>query len=137
MKTVTVETSTNNCQIVVKENIRFSVPAYLENTYSSIFVITDDTVAPLYADDVVQSVAENGYDVQIKAILSGEASKSMEMYEALQTSLLKAGVDRKGLIIALGGGVVGDLAGFVAATFMRGIDYIQMPTTILAHDSSV
>ena len=137
MKTLTVETSTNNYQIVIKENIRFSVPDYLEKTYSSIFVITDETVAPLYADDVVQSFAENGYDVQIKAIPSGEASKSMEMYEALQTSLLKAGVDRKGLIIALGGGVVGDLAGFVAATFMRGIDYIQMPTTILAHDSSV
>src|SRR5699024_11472902 len=86
---------------------------------------------------VVQSFAENGYDVQIKAIPSGEASKSMEMYEALQTSLLKAGVDRKGLIIALGGGGVGDLAGFVAASFLRGIDYIQMPTKILVIDDSV
>src|SRR5699024_4380119 len=51
--------------------------------------------------------------------------------------LLEANLDRQSLIIALGGGVVGDLSGFVAATYMRGIDYIQMPTTILAHDSSV
>src|SRR5699024_2477208 len=98
MKTLTVETSTSNYHIVIKKNIRFSVPDYLEKTYSSRFVITDETVAPLYADDGVQSFAETGYDVQIKAIPSGEASKSMEMYEALQTSLLKAGVDRKGLI---------------------------------------
>src|SRR5699024_11089474 len=113
MKTLTVETSTNNYQIVIKENIRFSVPVYLKKTYSSIIVNKDETVGTNDADDVVQSCAENGYDVQIKAIPSRDASKSMEMYEALQTSLLKAGVDRKGLIIALGGGVVGDLAGFV------------------------
>lgn len=137
METLTVQTSTNNYQIVIKENIRFIVPHYLDKTYSSIFIITDETVASLYADDVFDSFKETGYDVKIEIIPSGEASKSMDMYETLQTSLLKAGVDRKGLIVALGGGVVGDLAGFVAATFMRGIDYIQVPTTILAHDSSV
>src|SRR5699024_11217081 len=110
MKTLTVETSTNNYQIVIKEDIRFSVPDYLEKAYSSIFVITDETVAPLYADDVVQSFAENGYVVQIKASPSGEASQSMEMYEALQTALLKGGVDRKGVICPESGRSQGGIA---------------------------
>ncbi|HLQ95228.1 MAG TPA: 3-dehydroquinate synthase [Pseudogracilibacillus sp.] len=137
MNTLTVQTSTNNYEIVIEEGIRFSVSMYLKKDYSSVFIITDDTVASLYAGDVSHSLQKQGYIVKTEVIPSGEISKSMEMYETLQTSLLEAGMDRKGLIIALGGGVVGDLAGFVAATFMRGIDYIQMPTTILAHDSSV
>src|SRR5699024_11996407 len=70
-------------------------------------------------------------------INKSEASNSIKMYYDLQTKAIENGLDRQSLIIALGGGVVGDLAGFVAATFMRGIDYIQIPTTILAHDSSV
>src|SRR5699024_9349766 len=70
-------------------------------------------------------------------ISSGEQSKNIETYYKLQTEAIQNGLDRHSLIIALGGGVVGDLAGFVAATFLRGVDYIQVPTTILAHDSSV
>src|SRR5690625_701844 len=70
-------------------------------------------------------------------IPAGEKSKNIETFYKLQTEAIEHGLDRNSLIIALGGGVVGDLAGFAAATFMRGIDYIQMPTTILAHDSSV
>ncbi|OGX61465.1 MAG: 3-dehydroquinate synthase, partial [Paenibacillus sp. RIFOXYA1_FULL_44_5] len=67
----------------------------------------------------------------------GEASKSLARLEKLVTIALEAGLDRSSTIIALGGGVVGDLAGFAAASFMRGIRFIQIPTTILAHDSSV
>src|SRR5699024_5048172 len=63
--------------------------------------------------------------------------KSINNYYKIHTRAIEAGLDRNSLIIALGGGVVGDIAGFVAATYMRGIDFIQMPTTILAHDSSV
>lgn len=70
-------------------------------------------------------------------IPSGEASKSFQNYYEIQSFALEKGLDRKSLVIALGGGVVGDLAGFVAATYMRGIPFIQVPTTLLAHDSSV
>src|SRR5699024_8613833 len=72
-----------------------------------------------------------------KIIPPGEGSKNIGVYYEMQSYLIQSGLDRKSLIIALGGGVVGDLAGFVAATYMRGIDYIQIPTTVLAHDSSV
>lgn len=68
---------------------------------------------------------------------SGEQAKSMDMYTKLQSEAIRFHMDRSSCIIAFGGGVVGDLAGFVAATFMRGIDFIQMPTTLLAHDSAV
>src|SRR5699024_10466323 len=67
----------------------------------------------------------------------GEASKSFEHYYEIQTFALRQSLDRRSLIVALGGGVIGDLAGFVAATYMRGISFIQIPTTLLAHDSSV
>src|SRR5699024_8193719 len=67
----------------------------------------------------------------------GEEAKSFSRYEEVMTKALSFHLDRRSLVIALGGGVVGDLAGFVAATYMRGIPFVQMPTTLLAHDSSV
>lgn len=137
MKELKVKTSTNDYSVVLEEGLRFNVANYIHKNYSSIFVITDYTVAPLYLDDVIKSFKKQSISHDYYIIPSGEASKSMNMYETLQTKLLESQLDRKSLILALGGGVVGDLAGFVAATFMRGIDYIQMPTTILAHDSSV
>src|SRR5699024_9276236 len=75
--------------------------------------------------------------VDYSIIQHGEEAKGVDTYYKLLTDAITAGLDRQSLIIALGGGVVGDVAGFVSATFMRGIDYVQMPTTILAHDSSV
>ena len=98
-------------------------------------IITDEQIAPLYLNDIYQAL--QGEDVVHTVIPSGEATKSIEYYYQLQTTALENRLDRHSLIIALGGGVIGDLSGFVAATFMRGIDYIQVPTTILAHDSSV
>ena len=67
----------------------------------------------------------------------GEHAKTFDVYYECQTAALKYKLDRNSMILALGGGAVGDLAGFVAATFMRGIPFIQIPTTILAHDSAV
>src|SRR5699024_7013395 len=108
---------------------------YLSQKYTHIFIVTDDVIARLYLDDVLKGLDNrNVHSFQVPA---GETSKSIDMFHKLQTELLNHHLDRKSLIIALGGGVVGDLAGFVAATYMRGIDYVQVPTTILAHDSSV
>lgn len=135
MKQLSVKTSTHPYNIYIGQKIRFHLKQLINGKYSSILIITDEKVAPLYLDDLKGTLeGENVFDAVIR---HGEASKNIHTFYDLQTIALENNLDRKSLIIALGGGVIGDLAGFVAATFMRGIDYIQVPTTILAHDSSV
>lgn len=104
---------------------------------SPVLVISDTSVAPLYLEPCVAALAASGYKVESFIAPSGESSKSLEMLDKIVEQALLAGLDRKSTIVALGGGVVGDLAGFAAASFMRGIRFVQVPTTILAHDSSV
>ncbi len=94
-------------------------------------LITDDVVAPLYAERVRAALGPVG-DVTMVAIPSGEENKTRAMWEYATDDLLDTGFGRDGVVIALGGGVVGDLAGFVAATYMRGVPFVQMPTTLLA-----
>lgn len=136
MEKLFVQTSTHPYFIYIGEELRFSVTELLPKTYSSYFIITDDLVADLYLDDCFQSLPADAHIVH-SIIRHGEQAKGVDTYYKLLTDATTHGLDRQSLIIALGGGVVGDIAGFVAATFMRGIDYVQMPTTILAHDSSV
>ncbi|MCK5162056.1 MAG: 3-dehydroquinate synthase [Candidatus Aureabacteria bacterium] len=104
----------------------------------SIAVITNDVVAPLYLEAVKTSLRRAGLKVIAIVIPDGEKYKVFETAIDIYSKLLKAGVDRSHSIIALGGGVIGDLAGFVAATYLRGIPFIQVPTTLLAQvDASV
>lgn len=135
MEQMLIHSSTHDYTISVGSNLRFQLNEFITKDYSSYYIITDEIVAPLYLDDVKSNFQDKKVTVSI--IPSGEKSKHIDYYYKLQTEAIQSGLDRKSLIIALGGGVVGDLAGFVAATFMRGVDYLQMPTTILAHDSSV
>lgn len=101
-------------------------------------LITDGNVRPLYEGRAVASFREAGLDVHTLLIPPGEGSKSLDVAGTLYTGLLEAGIDRKSIVVALGGGVVGDVAGFVAATVLRGVDCVQVPTTLLAQvDSSV
>ncbi|MDF1542583.1 MAG: 3-dehydroquinate synthase [Anaerosomatales bacterium] len=101
-------------------------------------LVTDATVDALYGDTVAGSLSETGFDVVRIVVPPGEASKSWPSAGAVLEELAGAGVGRSDLIVALGGGVVGDLAGFCAAVYLRGIDYVQLPTTLLAQvDSSV
>lgn len=103
-----------------------------------LFVVTNDTVGELYADTVVSSARAAGLDVSLILIPDGESFKNLDTVNLIYTELLKARADRSVALAALGGGVTGDIAGFAAATFMRGIPYIQVPTTLLAQvDSSV
>src|SRR6185312_7123888 len=95
-----------------------------------IAIISDDTVAPLYAARVAASCAPS--PVSVLTIPAGEASKTRKQWARLTDELLAAGFGRDSAIIALGGGVVGDLAGFVAATYMRGVPFVQVPTSLLA-----
>ncbi|NLG10122.1 MAG: 3-dehydroquinate synthase [Coriobacteriaceae bacterium] len=101
-------------------------------------VITDSEVGPLYLNDVKAGLQLAGFEVFDLSLPAGEESKSVVVAAELWDALALLGIGRDGVIIALGGGVVGDIAGFVAATYMRGIDFIQVPTTLLAMvDSSI
>ncbi|NBB52053.1 3-dehydroquinate synthase [Rhizobium sp. CRIBSB] len=101
-------------------------------------IISDETVAALHGPALMASLEAAGIRARILAVPPGEASKSFAELERVIDRLLAFGLDRSDLVVALGGGVVGDLAGLAAALFMRGIDFVQVPTTLLAQvDSSV
>jgi 3-dehydroquinate synthase len=101
-------------------------------------VISDETVARLHGATLMASLDAAGFRPTLHTVKAGEASKSMSHAENLCREMIRAGHDRKSLVVALGGGVVGDLAGFVAAIFYRGLPLVQVPTTIVAQvDSSV
>lgn len=107
------------------------------STSSKLLIVTDEHVAAHYLEPLRDVLAKAGYHTTASVIAAGEQSKSLAVYDRIMTEAIEAGLDRKSAILALGGGVVGDLAGFVAATYMRGIHFVQLPTTLLAHDSSV
>ncbi len=101
-------------------------------------VISDETVAPLHAEQLMNSLSASGFTPHLLVIASGEASKSMTSAAGLCDRLIELGLDRKAAVFAFGGGVVGDLAGFVASIHYRGIPVIQCPTTVVAQvDSSI
>ncbi len=101
-------------------------------------IVTDSIVAPLHLETLQQGLSATGFDSQAIIVPPGERAKSIEQYTWLVHQMLDARVERRTTIIALGGGVVGDLAGFAAATVLRGLPFVQIPTTLLAQvDSSV
>lgn len=108
----------------------------LKPEVTSILFIVDETVDQIHGSYIKQSFPVHER-IHWHVIPSGEQSKTFEVYQQVLGEALSAGLDRHSLIIACGGGATGDLAGFVAASYMRGIRFIQMPTTILAHDSAV
>ena len=101
-------------------------------------LVTDENVAKLYAETVRESLESAGFTVCLLTVPAGEASKDIAEAAKLYGPMLAADMDRDALLVALGGGMVGDLGGFVAATYMRGIDFVQVPTSLLAQvDASV
>ncbi len=103
-----------------------------------VFIISDDNVFPLYGSQLIASLEEHGFTVSSGTIRPGEASKTLETAAGFFDELIEQHFERNSVIISLGGGVVGDLAGFVAATYMRGIKFVQVPTSLLAQvDSSI
>lgn len=101
-------------------------------------VVTDDRVAPLYLESTVRSLRESGFDVLSFVIPNGEASKSTQKLVELLEFMAENRLTRSDAMVALGGGVVGDLTGFASAVYLRGIPFVQIPTTLLAAvDSSV
>jgi 3-dehydroquinate synthase len=101
-------------------------------------VITDANVGGLYADALQSALSAAGFETELLSVSAGEASKSLRQVDRIFEKLPSMRMDRQSFVIALGGGVIGDLAGFVAATYLRGLAFIQVPTTLLAQvDSSV
>lgn len=104
----------------------------------AVALVTDETVGAIHGAAAMTSLRDAGYEVVRIDVPAGEASKRMEMVAHVCDRMIAAGLDRKAMVVALGGGVVGDLAGFVAGIYYRGIPYVQVPTTIVAQvDSSV
>lgn len=136
MDSVAIPTTGGSYQVYIGEGIRHKAASLVPKSYDQVLIITDEHVGPLYLNDVKEAFEPECelYDYSIPA---GEQSKSLSVYDACISYAIENSLDRNSLVVALGGGVVGDLAGFVASTYMRGVDYIQIPTTILAHDSSV
>ena len=105
---------------------------------NSAYVVSNTTVAPLYADRLVRALAGVYKSVHLVALPDGEEFKTWQVLNQIFDALLSNGADRKTVLFALGGGVVGDMTGFAAASFMRGIPFVQVPTTLLSQvDSSV
>lgn len=140
MKKLKVELGKRSYDILIGYDIMSRLGEEMKNLgfRGRLLVITDENVHPLYTLPCLQSLEEAGFSVGVSVVAPGEESKSWPVAEKLFSSALDFSLDRDSGIVALGGGVVGDLAGFVAATYQRGVAYVQVPTTLLAQvDSSV
>ncbi|MBE6850433.1 MAG: 3-dehydroquinate synthase [Ruminococcus sp.] len=139
MKTISVHTQ-NPYDVLVERGILKRCGEYIRplTKAGKCAVITDDNVDALYADSVTASLTENGFSVVKFVFPHGESSKNAQTLLDIYQFLCENEITRSDCLIALGGGVVGDITGFAAATFLRGMQYVQIPTTLLAQvDSSV
>ncbi len=135
-----VKTAGFNYRVLIEENGLSRVGKSLRLLFSSTrtLLISDRTVYNLYGEVVLQSLVEQGWQVEVLSIEPGEQSKTLDQAARLYDAAVEAGLDRNSPVIALGGGVPGDLAGFVAATYLRGVPLVMLPTSLLAQvDSSV
>lgn len=139
MKNVKVNTS-KEYDVIIGQNILEKAGQLVKDKvgFARICIVTDDTVDGLYGSIVVESFMKSGFSVEKIVVPHGEQSKNAENLFMIVNSLAQMRFTRSDMLVALGGGVVGDLTGFCAATYMRGIRFIQIPTTLLAAvDSSV
>lgn len=125
---------TNNYPIIIEHNTLKDLRHYIEN-YKDIVLVVDTEIANKW-DDTLEFITSE-YDAHKLMVPSGETTKSLAYYAESIETLLSKNLTRNTCIIAVGGGATGDFAGFLASTLLRGVDFIQVPTTILAHDSSV
>jgi 3-dehydroquinate synthase len=134
-----VELGKNSYPIYIENNILSQAASYVNDIFSGkrIMIIADDNVYPLYGEQLSENLSIS-YECHHLILPHGEATKSFQSLPAIYAAMLDAKISRSDLVIALGGGVIGDLAGFAAATFLRGVKLVQIPTSLLAQvDSSV
>jgi len=139
MEKLFVDLGKNSYDILISDSFNGLPKALAEiNAPKKLLVVTDTNVEKLYANEVNSLLLENGYDSKVYAFKAGEENKGMDSILGICGACIEHEMDRKSMIVALGGGVVGDMAGFAAAIFMRGINFVQIPTTLLSQsDSSV
>lgn len=138
MQTLTVELGERSYPIYIGSGIRQQKDLFTQAIHGKqVMIVTNETVAPLYLEAIV-SMLDEDYQVDTCILPDGEVFKTLDTYAQIITSLLEAKHNRTTTIIALGGGVIGDMAGYAAATYQRGVPFIQVPTTLLSQvDSSV
>jgi len=135
-----VQTPTGSYEIHLGEGLlaRVGELAWERGLRGKVALVTNPTVGDLYASPVAQSLREVGFEPVICQVPDGEAHKTLDTVRSLYDQFIAGGLDRYGAVLALGGGVIGDMAGFAAATYMRGVPLVQLPTTLLAMvDASV
>ena len=140
MKTLKVGLAERSYPIMIKEGLLKDVGLDLKNQAIAkrYIIISDSYVADLYGQSLLDSLTGVGLAVDLVTFPRGEANKNLATIASLASQLAKLGVDRKDALVALGGGVTGDITGFLASSYMRGIPFVQVPTTLLAQvDSSV
>ncbi|MBO1578416.1 3-dehydroquinate synthase [Bacillus sp. XF8] len=139
MEKIHIQTQSKEYDVYVGKDVLSHLTTLVRNmkpAVSNVMIISDESVASFHLKEVMDALQVEKHVFSF-VVPSGEKEKSFENFYAAHTSALENGMDRHSLVVALGGGMIGDLAGFVAATFMRGIRFIQVPTTLLAHDSAV
>ena len=140
MHSIKIKTKQNEYEVRVGRGFKSGIADILMKDYpkSKFAIITDENVADLYIDEFTKTLKEQQRIFDVITIVPGEKSKSITQFERIIRLLANNNCNRADLVVALGGGVVGDLAGFVASAFLRGVAYVQVPTTLLAQiDSSV
>lgn len=140
MKKTTVDLGARSYEILIGENILDEAASYIRPLIKRprTVIITDENVANHQLNRLEKTLNNNSIQFETIVLPAGEATKSMEMFNSLLDQLLSMRLERSDTIVAFGGGVIGDLVGFVASVYLRGIDFIQIPTTLLAQvDSSV
>lgn len=140
METLKVNLKENSYRIIVQKGLLDSCGSFLKEIYAGkkVFVFTDGNIAPLYLERLTASLSASGFSVFTQILPAGEKTKAFQSLPGMYSSLIAAGITRSDLIVTLGGGVVGDIGGFAAATYLRGVKFVQIPTTLLAQvDSSV
>ena len=139
-KNLLVDLSENSYNIIIEKGLFSRLGEEINKIYKGkkIFIITDSNVNKYYGDKVVNELEKSGYIIKKLVLPAGEETKSFNTLPTIYNELLAFKLTRKDLIITLGGGVIGDLGGFAASTFLRGVPFVQIPTSLLAQvDSSV
>lgn len=136
MVTIHVEASVPY-DVSIEQNDNWLDRVHYFSTCSKVWVITDKTVDAIHGKAFKQHIARLHPQIVWSVVTPGDGSKTLQTIEQLVTEGLTAYCDRSTLIVAFGGGMIGDLAGFLASVYMRGVRYIQVPTTVLAHDSAI
>jgi len=141
MKIIKTKTSLRSYSIFIKNNIIDDASNIIKKHFTDaqkIVLITNKTINAIYGDRIETLCRETGFEYEIIKLKDGEQFKNLKSAEFVYSRLIDSNIHRNDIMIAFGGGVIGDLGGYIAATFHRGMKFIQVPTTIIAQvDSSI